>query len=77
MKKDFNDGVCDNCGNTGLAGEKCMDCGSILSKIASDETSRSDFDLDIDESKEPETYPLDVVDEEIEEKNGTMTDENY
>ncbi len=62
--KDFNDGVCENCGNTGLAGEKCLTCGGILSKIEAD-----DSDPLISEAKEsePEVYPLEVLDKEIAE----------
>jgi len=64
-KNDFNDGICESCGNTGLAGEKCIVCGGVMSKIAQDAEDPMLTD-DID-SKEPEVYPLEALDDEIKE----------
>lgn len=63
--KDFSDGVCDNCGNTGLAGEKCLTCGGMLTKIESDDSGKID-DEEL-EKEEPEIYPLEELDKEISE----------
>jgi hypothetical protein len=63
MAKDFNDGVCEACGNTGLAGEKCIVCGGILSKVDAnpdDPITNADDGLPR-KSDEPESYPLDLV----------------
>lgn len=65
--KDFNDGICDNCGNTGLAGEKCLVCGGILSKIDSESENDPMLNPDAGETKEPEVYPLEAIDDEISE----------
>jgi hypothetical protein len=64
-KNDFNDGICESCGNTGLAGEKCIVCVGVMSKIAQDAEDPMLTD-DID-SKEPEVYPLEALDDEIKE----------
>ena len=54
-KTHFADGVCENCGNTGLAGEKCLMCGGIL--VGLDE-SATDYK---EAGTEPETYPPQVL----------------
>lgn len=68
------EGVCVECGNTGLPGETCAFCGGQIEKI----------DPGIDDSaggkilrqNEPETYPLDVLDqEEKSTKDVTAIDE--
>jgi len=63
MKKDnFTDGVCDTCGNTGLAGERCSFCGGVLAKI---EGFQNVDDEDIIKSNnEPEIYPLEELEKE-------------
>jgi hypothetical protein len=65
--KDFNDGICDNCGNTGLANEKCLMCGGVLSKIESDDADPIVHE-DL-ENSEPEVYPLEAIDDEIKGEN--------
>lgn len=71
MSKDnFNDGVCENCGQVGLAGERCNVCGDVLSKIVADPDDpmlTSDEDS-YGKEKEPETYPLEAVDKEAEDE---------
>ena len=73
MKKDnFADGICDSCGNTGLAGEKCLVCGGVLSKIDSEDDPIVHDDAEGD-AKEPEVYPLEAIDDEVAGKK----DEDY
>lgn len=55
------DGVCDGCGNSGLIGDTCPLCGGIFQDLS---VGLEDENLD----DEPETYPLDMLDEE--EGNG-------
>lgn len=71
MSKDnFNDGICENCGQSGLAGEKCIVCGGTLSKIDADldDPMLSGNEDEYGREKEPETYPLEEVDKENEEE---------
>ena len=67
MKKtDFNDGICNNCGHVGLAGEKCIECGGVISKVDEglvDPVVHADVD-DFAATKEPDVYPLDVLEKE-------------
>jgi len=75
-KEIFTDGVCDNCGNVGLAGEKCVVCGDIMKKInagTDDPVLHADSDLPPNKG-EPEVYPLEVLEEE-EQKNPAVTEE--
>ena len=75
-KDEFTDGVCDNCGNTGLAGEKCLVCGGVLAKIESahdDPVLNPDNDMPPNQG-EPEVYPLEVLDKE-EQDNKTILEE--
>ena len=74
MSKDFSDGICEECGNTGLAGEKCLVCGGVLSKITASEDDPVLANLDDlpQKQNEPETYPLELVDEE--EKGDNLDD---
>jgi len=60
LKKDFVDGICENCSYTGIAGEICPECHTPLVKI-DPELSRSDA---VAPSDKPETYPLDILDKE-------------
>ena len=70
MKKtDFSDGICNTCGNSGLAGDRCIVCGDVMSKIDEglndpvthgDDLSGDDFGAD----KDPDIYPLEMVDKE-------------
>jgi len=58
-KKDFIDGICENCSYTGIAGEPCPACHTPLVKI----------DPEVDQVKpissdEPETYPLEILEKE-------------
>lgn len=66
MKKtDFTDGICNTCGNVGLAGDKCIVCGDTMSKIDEglvDPVVHGDDDELSD--KEPDTYPLEALDED-------------
>ncbi|MDO8686642.1 MAG: hypothetical protein Q7K11_00330 [Candidatus Berkelbacteria bacterium] len=74
MTKEFTDGVCEECGNTGLAGEKCLVCGGLLAKVASsldDPILTQDDDLPRTQN-EPEIYPLELVEEE--EAKGNLDD---
>ena len=67
MSKDsFNDGVCEVCGQPGLAGEKCRVCGEVLGKIDADpnDPMLSSEEDSYGKEKEPETYPLEEVDKE-------------
>ncbi|OGD56742.1 hypothetical protein A2V71_04365 [Candidatus Berkelbacteria bacterium RBG_13_40_8] len=65
MKKDnFTDGVCDNCGNTGLAGEKCSFCGGILSKIEGFQSADDVDSIKPPDAEEPEVYPLEELEKE-------------
>lgn len=72
MKKtEFNDGICDNCGNVGLAGEKCLNCGSIFSKVDENlvDTVVHHDELSVDgfaAAKKPDIYPLEVLEKEEE-----------
>jgi len=66
MAKDFNDGVCEVCGNTGIADQPCSVCGGFLTKVKAEEDdpiTSSDEDLPR-KPDEPEAYPLDLVDSE-------------
>lgn len=67
MKKtDFSDGICNTCGNPGLAGDRCMVCGDIMSKIdegLNDPISHREED-DFGADKESDVYPLEMVDKE-------------
>lgn len=70
-KEDFVDGICNNCGNTGLAGEVCLNCGEVLSKIEPDEADTLLSDQEADSSSE--VYPLEELDaEELKEEDGTI-----
>lgn len=60
MKKDFSDGICNNCGNTGLAGEKCLVCGDVISKI-----DEGLFDPIVHGD---EIYPLETLEKEEKEE---------
>lgn len=74
MKKDFNDGICSNCGNAGLAGEKCLVCGDVISKIDDgliDPVVHGDMD-NFGTTSEPETYPLDVLEKEEKEDDENL-----
>lgn len=69
MKKaDFSDGICNTCGNSGLAGDHCIVCGDVMSKI--DEglndpvTQGEDDEMSGFASGEPDVYPLEMVDKE-------------
>lgn len=73
-KKDFNDGICNSCGNTGLAGEKCLVCGDVISKIDDgfvDPVTHGDDDMsaDFSSTREPDVYPLDVLEKEEKEED--------
>lgn len=68
-KKVFEDGICENCGNTGLAGEKCLSCGGTLLPLDAQVETLGDG------KKDPETYgneaqktlkqnPVDIIEEE-------------
>jgi len=64
-KNDFADGVCNTCGNTGLAGDRCIVCGDVMSKIDEglvDPVTQGDDDFGAD--KDPDVYPLEMVDKE-------------
>lgn len=66
-KHDFNDGICNTCGNSGLAGDHCIVCGDTMSKIDEgivDPVTQGEDDENYN-SKEPEVYPLEVLDEEV------------
>lgn len=74
MAKEFHDGICENCSEVGLAGEPCRVCGVPLVKIASspdDPILTQDDDLPRSQN-EPETYPLELVEEE--EAKGNLDD---
>lgn len=54
-KKVFEDGICEVCGNTGLAGGKCLSCGGTLLPL--------DAEMETFEPKKgPETYPEEAKD---------------
>jgi len=75
MKKvDFNDGVCNECGNVGLAGEKCLNCGGVISKIPEEMVDPivHGEDDDFAAIKEPDVYPLDVLEKEEREDDETV-----
>lgn len=68
-KTDFSDGICNTCGNSGLAGDRCIVCGDLMSKIdegLNDPVTHGDDDTSADFStgKEPDVYPLEMVDKE-------------
>jgi len=67
MKKtDFSDGICNTCGNSGLAGDHCIVCGDVMSKIdegLNDPVTHGEED-DFGSDKEPDVYPLEMVDKE-------------
>lgn len=75
MTKDvFTDGVCDTCGNTGLAGEKCLMCGDTMTKIntaTDDPILNPDNDMPPNK-EEPEVYPLEVLDKEMEDNPSVL-----
>lgn len=63
MKKaDFSDGICNTCGNSGLAGDRCIVCGDLMSKI--DEGLNDPVTQGDDEMNNDEVYPLEMVDKE-------------
>ena len=75
MKKaDFSDGICDNCGNVGLAGEKCLNCGGIFSKVDENlvDTIVHNDDDDFVATKKPDVYPLEVLEKEEKEDDETI-----
>lgn len=59
MKEDYPEGVCTNCSATGLVGDTCPVCGGIYEDLT---VGAKEDDLEVPE--EPETYPLEVLDEE-------------
>ena len=75
-KENFNDGICEVCGNTGLAGDTCSECGSTMVstgdvkefEVKEDETGAYPPDLVKDEEDGVDTIPLEEADEEIKEK---------
>ena len=77
MKKtDFNDGICNTCGNVGLAGDKCIVCGDVFSKVDEglvDPVVHGDDDT-MDMKEDPDVYPLEMLDEE--EKGDSSVDMN-
>jgi len=66
-KTDFSDGICNTCGNVGLAGDHCIVCGDLMSKIdeglvdpvVNGEEEDEDFS-----GKEPDVYPLEALEED-------------
>jgi len=70
QKKDFVDGICENCSFTGMAGDLCPECHVPLVKI----------DPEINQAEPltspdgPETYPLDVLDKEKEKEIDDLTE---
>lgn len=79
MKKtDFNDGICNTCGNVGLAGDKCIVCGDVFSKIDEGivDPVTGGGDDDAIGVGEPEVYPLEMLDaaEQAEEKGNGAAD---
>lgn len=70
---DFADGICENCGNTGLAGEICSVCGSPMVSIGDVEKFETPLDEDDTYSKddlsaEPDIVSLEEADEEEEKE---------
>lgn len=63
--KDFNDGICENCSEVGLAGEPCRICGAPLVKIESGNDPILSQDDDFGKTKnEPEVYPIEELEKE-------------
>lgn len=67
---DFTDGICENCGNTGLAGEPCSVCNSPMVSVGDvREFEAPAGDDDETYSKEvlnadPDVIPLEEAEEE-------------
>ena len=75
-KGDFTDGICDSCGNVGLAGEHCINCGGVFSKIDQD---LSDPLLNQDDSAkpgEPQEYPDEISLESLDENSPDLVNED-
>lgn len=67
MKKaDYSDGICNTCGNVGLAGDHCIVCGDMMSKIdeGNDPVVHGNDEEETYGDKEPDVYPLEVLDEQ-------------
>jgi len=69
----FEDGICENCGNTGLAGERCPECGTMM---VSTGAGLDKYEIPEEEEKYPEdiledgdpddnALPLEAADEEV------------
>jgi len=68
----LEDGVCDGCGNIGLVGDTCPICGGTF----------QDLNVGLEDTlddEEPDTYPLEMLDEEDDgrggKKGGSFDDE--
>jgi len=64
-KKDFVDGICENCSFTGMAGDLCPECHVPLVKIEPEINHAEP----LTSSNEPETYPLGVLERENKEED--------
>ena len=56
---DLNDGVCANCGNTGLPGEKCLFCGEPITDLG--EAVKG---LEPEDPDDPQSYPAGTIDDD-------------
>ena len=73
IPENFNDGVCETCGNTGLAGDTCPECGGKM--VSTGDVKQFETNEDptyppelVKDEEATDTLPLEEVDEEVRKK---------